>query len=250
LTRCAHGRCNWALRAAGGGITMLRFKTVLAAFCVCGLTVAPQIVAATTITFIDGLTTPAQPGGTAVGHHYATVGVSTPNLRFHLGTYSGNVPFNFDDGWGAVIDSGISGNTSVIQFSSPVDYVEIAALAQSAFDLGGAKPWSWVIRAYDTDGSLVASATEVFGFTFAGVPNAPSTDPYPLARLLLSVEAVGKIVRLEIDADRKFGIDTLSFEPSILPSAVPLPVTLVLFISGLGLLGLLRSITSPPVAAT
>ena len=146
--------------------------------------------------------------------YYAALGITTPNLRFHDSTYPGNVPFNFVDGWGAVVDFGVlSSSTGIVNFTSPVDYVEISALAQSAFDLNSAQPWSWTILAYDAIGNLVSSASEMFGFDFAGSPNPPNTAPYPLASLFLRVDAIDPISRIEIFGERKFGIDSMVFEP-------------------------------------
>jgi PEP-CTERM motif len=79
---------------------------------------------------------------------------------------------------------------------------------------------------------LISSVTEFFGYDFAGTPNPPQIDPYPLASLFLRVEALGTISRLEISAERKFGIDTFEFGVTNLPE----PSTLGLI--GLGLLGL------------
>jgi hypothetical protein len=90
---------------------------------------------------------------------------------------------------------------------------------------------------FDAGDTLVASATETFGFDFSGTPNPPNTDPYPLANLFLRVDAVGSISRLEIAGDRKFGIDTLEF--GLTPSPVPLPAALPLFVSGICGLGLI-----------
>ena len=85
------------------------------------------------ITFDDGVAT-----GNAVSSFYQNLGMTTPNLRFHDSSVQGNVPFNFVDDWGAVVNFGrLDTTTGFIIFTDPVDFVEIDALAQGAFDLDG-----------------------------------------------------------------------------------------------------------------
>jgi hypothetical protein len=173
-----------------------------------------QVASAITITFEDGLTSPTQPAGIAVGTYYSAQGMVTPNLRFHLGTFPGVVPFNFTDDWGAYVDFGVFGtSTGIIQFTTPVDAVQIDAFAQAAFDLNGTEPYAWSLTAFDSSNNQIGFVSEAFGFDFAGVPNPPNTDPYPLASLSLSLAGIGSISRLEIDSDRKLGIDTIQFDP-------------------------------------
>ena len=193
-------------------------KIIHGLFIVCVLSTLPTSAKGITITFEDGVTSPSRPGGEAVGGYYSDQGVLMPNLRFHLSTYSGNVPFNFVDDWGAVVDFGVFGSsTGIIQFTTSVDSVQIEGMAQGAFDLNGAEPFSWSIKAIDSANNQIAFASESFGFDFAGVPNPPDTDPYPLARLSLSLESAGPISRLEIDSDRKLGLDTIRFESTAGP---------------------------------
>jgi hypothetical protein len=189
---------------------------------VCALVVScPTIGCSTMITFADGLTSPVRPGGVGINQYYAGLGVVMPNLRFHLGTHPGNVPFNFTDNWGAVIDFGVFGSsTGIVQFTSPAYSVQLDAFAQSAFDLNGAEPFSWSITAFDSSNQQIGFLSESFGFDFAG-SNPENSDPYPLARLSLSLQSSIPISRIEIMSDRKIGIDTLQFESAGSPSAVP-----------------------------
>ena len=189
---------------------------------------------ATTIDFHDGLTTSSQPGGTTVGSYFAGWGVVMPNLRFHNSAYSGNVPFNFTDGWGAVVDYGLyKTNVGYINFTNPVDYIQIDGMAQSSFNLGGVEPYSWYLLVYNTSNSRIGSITDYYGFDFAGTPNPPNIDPYPLALVSLRLDAPGLISRVEIYADGKVGLDTVSFGVS----AVPEPSVLLMTLTGLAAIG-------------
>ena len=208
------------------------------ALAVCILVVGPAH--GTVITFENGRTTVSQPGGATVGGFYSGLGVQMPNLRFHHGTFPGLFPFNFSDDWGAVVDFGISSTvTGFVEFPVPVGFVRIDALGQSAFNLGGSEPFSWSIAAFDASNVQVAFSSEMFGFDFSGANNPPDTDPIPLARLSLQVVALGAISRLEINSDRKFGIDTLEFGTAP-PVSVAEPWSLALFAVGLAGLGFAR----------
>jgi len=189
---------------------------------------------ATTIDFSDGLTTIHQPGGAAVGGYYSGLGVYMPNLRFHDSTHSGNVPFNFTDGWGAVVDYGVfKENVGYIHFVEPINYIHIDGMAQSSFGLNGAEPYSWSMLAYDVNNNLVGAAMENYGFDFAGSPNPPNADPYPLALVSLRIDALNLMSRVEVYPGGKVGFDTISFGVS----QVPLPGTLSLMLSGFISLG-------------
>lgn len=184
-------------------------------------------VFATTITFEDGLTSTTRPAGLRIGNYYSDLGMTTPNLRFHDSTYAGAFPFNFVDGWGAVIDYGaLDTLTGFIEFTTPANYVEIDALGQAAFDLNGAEPYFWSITAFDENNNQVAFASEMFGLDFVGSPNSPGDNPVPLGSLSLRVEA-SAISRVEINRDRKLGIDTIRFAP------IPEPSTILLMSAGL-----------------
>lgn len=187
--------------------------------------------ATTRIDFADGTTSPSQPGGTSVGNYYGNLGVSMPNLRFHDSTYLGNVPFNFTDGWGAVIDSGVSGPVAEISFASGVNFVQLDGMAQGAFGLAGATPYSWSISAFGQSGNLLGTASESFGYSFSGVPNSLNAGLYPLALISLRIDAQDGIYRLAITGDRKMGFDTLTY--ASIASPAPEPSTAALTVAGL-----------------
>jgi hypothetical protein len=199
----------------------------------------PNHPIAATISFEDAQTSFAQPVGVDIFDFYGdSLGVRTPNLRFHDSTHIWAAPFNFIDGWGAVVNFGTLDSTiGHLSFDSPVNSVRIDAHAQSEFDLNGAQPFSWSVTAFDKFDNQVAFQSANFGFDFAGVPNNPAYGPYALADLSLTVSAYGAISRLEISVvDRVFGIDTIYFDgdarspspPAGVPEAAPF-LCLVLF---------------------
>jgi hypothetical protein len=211
-----------------------------------------------TITFEEGLTSPTRPVGILVGSVYSDPGMTTPNLRFHDSDHPTAVPFDFVDGWGAVVDFGVLNTaTGFLDFSTTLDYIEVSGKAQSDFALQGTSltPFSFTIEAFSAQGSLVASATQSFGYDYSII--GPS-GPYPLANLNLRVEAVGEIASLQVSTSGiKFGIDSLVFggEDGELPgcgpsggvppkcnetAVIPLPAGLPLLLSGLLGFGILR----------
>jgi len=130
-----------------------------------------------------------------VNNFYADLGVTSPNLRFYQG-----VPFPFIDDWGAVIDFGaLSTLTGFVNFTSPVDFVELDVFLQA----GAAGQIVLQILAFDQMNNLVSTAQNTLesdgnsGYLFSSI----------------QVESPGLISRIEIERDRKIGIDTIRFGP-------------------------------------
>lgn len=189
-------------------------------------------VNAVTIDFDDGFSHTA-----LATNLYSNFGLTMPNMRMHQSTAPGALAFPFIDGWGIVIDGGLTvdpnipgqdggtlapgglfydGFSGIFQFESPVDFVSMDVSVQVVEGTIA----NWNLRTFDSVGQPT-------GFEVASIPN--NTLGTLLLNSSLTVTAPGGISLVVLNRTNKIGVDTVRFGPAIGPSpTIPEPSTILL----------------------